>query len=646
MNVRPLVVEEIRLARVVVRSWEFYLIVALTALAVAAGYQNRPDYGIDVGGKLDSPFLTGFHLPEHNDSLTYRWSGDTAVVSFPGIGNPGPMQVDLVLNGWRPEGTPKPGVRVLANGEELGAFTPEASLNSYSFLVRGRTLGLSDLKIAIESDTFVPQNDSRKLGVFVDSVQLSPLRDVDRWIVVPAIPVLMYLIISVGIAFIWLVQSRVPVRLAAMALLVAVLVLGLLVAYHRLSLTVFAGQLAALTAGAYLLSLLVRLGGGLLAARRDWRVEKWEIAAIAGIFGLAFAIRFGGMIYPQFVSSDLAMHAHRLETVMTGDLVFTNPLPDGRDAPYPPAYYMILAPIGYLWSNHEMLLKLSSSLLDASGVLIVFYIVKRARLGGLAASASGVIYSFSPYTFMVLSWGNHTNLFGQWAALLLLAALITALTGTGAPWRALTLVLVASALTFTSHYGSLLLSLLGVALVLILCLLFADRPSRIRAFYAALPVVVALPLVYFLYYSHFTSLIAGQMAALGGGGGSHAAGSGLREVGRLVRSDLGLLGAFSPALLFAGIGLAALTRRATVFTLAIAAWAVAATSFGVFGRLVGMESRHELFATTALALAGGVLLAHLSWRSWAGRSVLVLLMLFIAWQGMAVWFDRIVFAYH
>ncbi|MCL5256400.1 MAG: hypothetical protein M1319_01210 [Chloroflexi bacterium] len=646
MTVRLALLEELRLARLAFKSWEFYLILALAALAITVGYQNRPDYGIDIGGKLDMPFVTGFHQPEHNGSLTYRWSGETATVSFPGVGNPGPVQVNLALNGWRPEGVASPNVRVLANGEEVGKIVPDGTLKTYSFLVRGKTLGLSDLDITIESDTFVPQNDARHLGVFVDSVQVSPLPAADRWIVVPAIPVFPLLIIAVAIAFLWLIQSRVPVRLAAIALFGAILVLAFLIAFHRLGITVFAGQLAALAAAACVLSLLARLASRLLAATRGWRVEGWEIAAISGIFGLAFAIRFGGMIYPQFVSSDLTMHAHRLETVMTGNLVFTNPLPDGRDAPYPPAYYLLLAPFGYLWSNHEMLLALSSSLLDASGVFLVFYIVKRAGFGGLAATLAGFVYSFTPYTFMVFSWGNHTNLFGQWAALLLIAILITVITKPLAPVLSFILVLAASALTFTSHYGSLLLSLLSVALFLMLCLLFLDWQSRIRTLYAALPVVVALILVSLVYYSHFVLLIAGQATALGGGGESSAAGSALGRIGRLSVSDLGLLGAFSPAFLVAGAGVAALARRARVFILAIAAWTLAAGAFGAFGAIVGMESRHELFATTALALAAGVLLAHLGWRSWAGRSVLALLMLFVAWQGMAVWFDRIIFAYH
>jgi hypothetical protein len=644
---RQVFADEAMLLKKIVLSWQLWAVVLFSAIVLLAAYQNRETYRIDIGGQSDLPFVTGFFAKEHNDQLNYRWSKDSSEIVLPGIGSPGDLLIDLQMNAWRPAGTPPPFVTVLANGTELGTVQPTGELKSYRFVVSREVLGAGSLYITLHSQTFLPAGDQRTLGVLLDSVSVSPMPEAAGRLVRPGMPEYFWLILASGILFVWLRQILIPAKWAMAIAGASAVGLAYLVAFQRLGTTIFAGQLAMLLVIAFLLSLLVQLAGGSLAAAGKLKLSPGELAALSGVFALAFIVRYGGMIYPQFISSDLGMHAHRLEMVLNGNLFFTNPLPDGREAPYPPAYYILLAPLGYLWSDHQGLLKLSSSLLDASSVLIMAYILRKANFGGIAPAVSGLVYAFTPYLFMVLSWGNHTNVFGEWAGLLLLAALISLVGGTGKLGFPLAAVGVLAALTFTSHYGSLLVSLLAVAVLLALAILLASPEGRKRAVFGGITIGLALAAVYLLYYSHFSTLIASQAANVAGSGGSSAATDVLTRLAKLGKSDLGLLGYLSPVLLFGGIGLAVVNRgKRSAFAIGLAGWTLAAIGFGIFGRVVGMETRHELLLAPIVAMGAGILLSKLDWRRLASRAFVVVLLGFVAWQGLAVWFDRIMYAYH
>ena len=64
-------------------------------------------------------------------------------------------------------------------------------------------------------------------------------------------------------------------------------------------------------------------------------------------FAFAFMLRFGGLIYPQFLSSDILLHVHKVQLVLSGQWVFPELLPDGTPVPYPNALYLLLAPFGF-----------------------------------------------------------------------------------------------------------------------------------------------------------------------------------------------------------------------------------------------------------------------------------------------------------
>src|SRR5687768_18190702 len=50
-------------------------------------------------------------------------------------------------------------------------------------------------------------------------------------------------------------------------------------------------------------------------------------------------------LFRSFLTSDLLLHAHNVQSVMRGDLLLIEKLPDGTPVPYPPALYLLAAPL-------------------------------------------------------------------------------------------------------------------------------------------------------------------------------------------------------------------------------------------------------------------------------------------------------------
>lgn len=184
-------------------------------------------------------------------------------------------------------------------------------------------------------------------------------------------------------------------------------------------------------------------------------VSSRESGWLALFFLLSFVLLFGGQLHPQFTSSDIGLNVNNLQArVMRGSLIFSPELPNGQPAPYPPAYYIGLLPFTALLDSRresfEMLFKFAGSLLQASGVYMVYYLASLIRsvpnqLGNKENPISekseqefevgtnwvGIVaagfYAINKYPYLIFSQGNHTNLFGEWMFLVLLCVICGAL---------------------------------------------------------------------------------------------------------------------------------------------------------------------------------------------------------------------------
>ncbi|HWQ12433.1 MAG TPA: hypothetical protein VNL77_06525, partial [Roseiflexaceae bacterium] len=166
----------------------------------------------------------------------------------------------------------------------------------------------------------------------------------------------------------------------------------------------------------------------------------WRWLALMAV--LALATRYGGKIYPDSMPGDIGFHVNRFADVARGTLLIVS-RNRGVDFPYPPALYLLLAPLTLAGLERRVALQLGAALLDALSPLLVYVIAVGAltspsplsraweRGGHRWALVAAAIYTFSAAGYMTTWWNFSTHIFAQFVHLLLVAALV-------ALWPALT----------------------------------------------------------------------------------------------------------------------------------------------------------------------------------------------------------------
>ena len=393
-----------------------------------------------------------------------------------------------------------------------------------------------------------------------------------------------------------------------------------------------------------------------------------SLAAGWGSFAFAagFALRFGGMVYPQFLTSDIILHVHNLQSVLHGQWLFTEPLPDGTPVPYPNAFYVLLSPfaglLGASDASLSMLLKWSGALIDSATCLALAW--AGARLwGSMSGAFAALIYAMSPAAFELLSAGNYTNLFAQTAlnitlliALVYLAGRSRLLAGVLGPL----LLAVGFVLTMLGHYGMMLaaLALTGFFVVWAIWLSYRGARDARKAWMVVSAAATGLVFSFAAYYWHFTSEMWTQWTGLyqrlvGAkpgvqGTGSASAGSGVADfVARrsVLVSPLLAITAASSSLL----GLRARERTAPTapaYAGLLGAWVAAALLFGALDRVVGDTVRWAYLGAGAVALLAGRFLAVLLPVGNAARLLIGLVLAAVLWYTLLYWVGDLVFTHY
>lgn len=134
---------------------------------------------IDVGGGLDLGLVDGFYAPEREGEITYRWSGATARLRFPGVGYGRQQVLRLHLRGWRPAGEPPAEVRLLVRGVEVGRFTLGADWQVVAAQLPISVGEKEQVEVTLETAAFLAGPPDllqtgrlRMLGVMVDGAQV------------------------------------------------------------------------------------------------------------------------------------------------------------------------------------------------------------------------------------------------------------------------------------------------------------------------------------------------------------------------------------------------------------------------------------------------------------------------------------------
>jgi hypothetical protein len=649
----------------------------------------------------DAPFLLGVNAPEPDQSgvadwrtippgYGYRWASGDATLLLPGLGG----------GVWRLEvgaasGRAGEGVRSewLAGDRRYALEIAPAVERPRVY----RVLAPADASGDVALRMLTPRlntGDPRDLGLVLTSVRAAPAGGGLR---LPALPQLGWLALALALAYAQLRAAGLSARHALLAGLALALLAAALLAIARLALTSFTPALAAVLAGGFALTAALRLlafaalqtaeagpqtadrstsnnsersehGGGLRSAvggreRSEQSAASAQrfLAALVGIVALAWALRLGGMLHPQYRFSDVYFNANNLLKLELGRVYFTAGLPaesGGGDAPYPPGMYLALAPLQALFpptlDGRALLLKVGVALLDSLAAGLIGLVLWRGA-GARAALLGAALYVAPPPQLLSFSVGEFANIGGQALALPALATLaLFAATDKGQRLAPLVFSLQPIALLcigLLAHSGvaiSLACALAGLWLVRSAGALRSGDWRRLARLTTV--GILAGALAAAIYYSApiFMSIFAARLA----GPGAVPAPAGETPLGRALGSLGSVIawrGKIVPPLAVVGaLGLALLlTRRrgGDVWALAAAWWLGTLLSLGLLAA-ARQGVRWDLFFFPALCLCGGAALDALWRRGRWGRLVTLALTIFPIYYGVVFWVAQVRNNYH
>lgn len=623
-----------------------WLYVCLVAALVVWGlaWQTPSSYTLDVGGRQDDAFVSHFYDKEpspnsqpHPD-FTYRWTRADSSLDWPGLGL-GNLPVSVTLRLAPAPGIASPVVTATVRGQAFPiALAP--GLHDYSFQVATSGFFETDFEIRLHTRTVSPPGDGRDLGVLVDTATLAPAGPAppQPTVVLPVAELLRW---AVSLTLLWQLAHWLSgsARVATILSALAVLVVAWGILAERPNLGLLAPEVPWLLLSAYPVALIGCVAATYLSPYRERSREvRWTAAA----FAAAYLLRVGGMVYPQFRTSDIGLHIHNIEKVLRGVLLWQGTLPNGAPSPYPPLPYIVLAPFSALLPDLSLLLRVGVGLLDASCVLPLFYLGSRLA-GTRAGTWAAWVYALLVAPFALFSTGVFSNLFGQavftwtlaaWGAALLAPRVSPRL------WAALT---TGFFLTFLSHYGMLIAAVAVAGLFVLFALVAGPADIRKRALGVAGALAVAGIAAFLVYYITVVDLL---FAPTGGVSSSGGRGSfdllGLPDLlRRRLDPDLGAL-----ALLLALAGWLTAGRHARGVILLTAAAAVAAFGFAGVSMVVGDNIRYALLLAPFVALGAGQLLARIAGRGRPGTGWAVVILAILFWQLLGAWLPLIFTRYH
>ncbi|MEP6774250.1 MAG: hypothetical protein ABJA50_01530 [Chloroflexota bacterium] len=622
-------------------------------------YQTPGNYGIDVGSPSDEAYTLNFHTRLSDGPTTYRWSDVYGFVLFPGIGGSRPFTTTLTLD----MGRTAP-LQVYINGTQMYSSTLASGWNSLVMRVdetHPQALQSRDTVVELRSTDYrADDSPTEPKGVKVDSVVIT--QDPNGAIIWP--PVVPLLWFAVALALLYIIVGRAALNRSSLqrarlygslALLVLGAVILWLLSPNRMFIAADAGHIAATLAGVFLISLVVewllRLRGSVLAAQ--------HCRILAGLMGLAFLLRFGGMALPQSVIVDMPYHMKWLNTLLIGDwqsLYF----PGGLSAvprewgmelliPKSPLFYFAFVPISILPFDLETSAKWLISLIDSSVVMVVFWLARRAggRVG--AALFASALYAVMPLAFRAFAYGILPTIFAQWLAVLLFAALLGLRPTRSNLWTWFGVLLLTIVVLLSFPTVALFVTIVVAAYALLLLFRPSLRPQGSSIYpWQLITLLVGAGLIslwayYGLYVAPVMTSISALLAPKAGQAPTVRWPGGWPD---LIAWTANYVVTVLP-LLLAAIGFALLLgrrrlthRRRAVVLLAL--WMFILPLFFFVNYKVDMIGKHLFFTMVPVTVAGGVALFAFARRGrwstvFAGLAVAI-----VAWQGLIFWISRLV----
>lgn len=569
------------------------------------------------------PIVSGLYPVERAPSgLTFAWSGESLRLGLAGLDRQHAWTFRARFSAPRPTPEP-PDVTIEIDGVTLARVrgTPEfqdvsVTLPTFTGERRGAQI------IVRASNTFSPgATDPRTLGLMVDDLRIErPAHGV------PIVP--RHAIWSAGLGGAIFGALFGLIGLTAGTAVLAVVALGAgqaaVLAAGAAPYTRYATRIGSMAASIALGTIVIvwiverlqgeRVPGQPFHGRRLRNTARFVAAFSAGALFLKLLVLF----HPGMPVGDALFQAHRFEWVRDGRWLFTSHAPGGYEFPYAIGLYVAALPFDTLVHGtfgFMALLRVMVAATDtAAGVLLYPMIVrsavfdeKRSRLAGAIAVA---LFHLIPLNFQVQTVGNLTNAFGQSLFVVSLAALVLTPAAGRRGGAGLIALGVAASAAMLSHTSTFVLAL-PILLLAAHAFFWHGTPAVSSRALRVLMVTVAAALVaVVLYYAHFGSTYAAQIARISGELGQPAELSdpGGRSVAQRAAAVPYYLNEYYgwPALVLAGVGAGALTRRRDALTMTLWAWVGGACLFLLLGVVTPVDFRYYLAAFPAVAILAGL----------------------------------------
>lgn len=528
------------------------------ALALVAAYARDPGLTFEMDAPLPA-YVTGIHGSERDGETSFAWTRDRVSVDLRRLDRRSPWSCSLRFRGPRPEGSPAPTVDVLVDDARVAGAGASAEFHDLGFTIPAGQRGLRlQLNIA---PTFTPGTaDTRMLGVQIDRLQCRPA----GLALPPAWPLVQT---TFAAAFVGGMLVLLGFSLGAAILCAAVVAVGagaLLVTggaiYSNYSNTVanLAVWITLLTG--IVISMVQRAAGRTFSAAARW---------VFAISAVALIVKLIALLHPAKPVIDAMFHAHRLDDVIGGRRLFSQPFVGGVEMPYAIGLYVFAWPWAWVTENHMALVRAVTAIADVLAGALLYPVLVRAWADRKSAALAVLFYQLAPLGYAVLGNANLTNLFGQSAAL---GAMAAAMTWNLSLRRVVVLLAFAAvvALPFLSHVSTITTLIATLGLLVVLYWWRGDAARKSAAYGMAAAVAIALAISWFVFYRHFGGEIAAAFARMFSGGASGEAAATAAEAARgfmgtgdrlrdLVSQAVSSVG--KPMVLLAAIGVWAIWRR-------------------------------------------------------------------------------------
>jgi hypothetical protein len=417
-----------------------------------------------------------------------------------------------------------------------------------------------------------------------------------------------------------------------------------------------------------------------LAVPLNQRALRWLLLLTLS----SFALRYGGKMYPLSMWGDIGFHANRYAEVTAGRVLLLS-RNRGVDFPYPPAFYLLLAPFSLLGIDRRDLLRFGGAVLDAISPWLVYTIAiadaawahrAPSRRRVIWALVAATVYIGTAATFMTTWWNFSTHIFTQFAHLLLITAIVLVVPPLVRPrtsqdtrsylasrWPLLVVLVALQSLVYLGHFGFWMnMSLLGAMGLLVLGVAaWRGRVAWGGVWALGLSFVLAELIAAAFFYSAYTGMFIDQVIATSRGGLTGMAGRAPAPRDILWRTlwDAGFrihFGFFPVPLALIGAGLwwwrrrtSAITRNAggseqAYVALDVRPWLITGTFLIAIGFAAlpfvtqsTLSTRWLMFSAWAIALASVYMVRQLWETGRFARVITVLMAGYIMWVTASVW---------